>query len=68
MYFMVSGIEDLVGDDKRDREIPIMALRRRIVEGKVTRTDLFKSRGFGTKSYRSLLETLELEEKLVVSK
>jgi hypothetical protein len=63
----IDRVKQLVEGDQKDGEIPIMALRRRLIEGKVTKADLFKTRCFGTRSWRSLLELLDLEEGQVIA-
>lgn len=65
MFLYIDKVRELVGDDVAEGELLVMALRRRILEGKVTRRDLLKIRGFGSKGLRALLEFLEIKEALV---
>ncbi len=64
MQFLVdwTRLEKLVDGEMRDGELPINALRRLMLEGRITKKNLFDSRGFGSKGYRSLLGVLKLKE------
>ena len=61
-YLSREELVALVGNDKNEGELLVVALRRKILSGKVIEADFAKLKNFGKKSYNGLLEFLELKK------